>query len=131
MMDFFVASSRRVRGLLMNRMRWRGWLALIAGLLAGPWLPARAGDVVDFNRDIRPILSESCYQCHGPDAGKRKADLRLDTKAGLFREAKGVRNLVPRKPEESEVYARINADDDEIRMPPPRAGKPLAPEKIG
>jgi hypothetical protein len=85
---------------------------------------------VDFNRDIRPILSESCYQCHGPDPGKRKADLRLDTKGGLFREARGVRNLVPGEAEESEIYTRISSDDDEQRMPPKKTGKPLAPEKI-
>jgi hypothetical protein len=84
-----------------------------------------AEDVVDFNRDVRPILSEHCYQCHGPDAGKRKADLRLDTKAGLFRAARGVQNMVAGKPEESEVYTRISSDDDEVRMPPPKAGKPL------
>jgi hypothetical protein len=100
-------------------------LTLLAATVA-----ARAADPgpVDFNRDIRPILSERCYQCHGPDAGKRKADLRLDTKDGLFREARGVRNLVPGRPEESEIYIRIGSEDEELRMPPRKAGKALSPE---
>ena len=50
---------------------------------------------VDFNRQIRPILSESCYQCHGPDVNKRKADLRLDQRDGLFRSAGGTTIVVP------------------------------------
>ena len=92
--------------------------------------PDRSGadsPAVDFNRDIRPILSESCYQCHGPDANKRKADLRLDTRDGLFRSADGSTVVVPGKPDESELWLRITSDDPETRMPPPKAGKPLAP----
>ena len=59
---------------------------------------------VDFNRQIRPILSESCYQCHGPDVNKRKADLRLDMRDGLFKSAEGTTIVVPGKPEESELF---------------------------
>jgi hypothetical protein len=76
---------------------------------------------VDFNRDIRPILSETCYQCHGPDKKARKAELRLDTKEGLFKSLKEGTVVVPRKPEESELYLRITSDDDNERMPPPKA----------
>jgi hypothetical protein len=97
-------------------------------------LPAalRAGEAagrVDFNRQIRPILSESCYQCHGPDRNKRKADLRLDLREGLFRTADGTTVVAPSHPEESELYFRITSDDPELRMPPPKSGKPLAPEQ--
>ncbi|MGP0066086.1 MAG: PSD1 and planctomycete cytochrome C domain-containing protein [Isosphaeraceae bacterium] len=93
--------------------------------------PASAGAPdVDFNRDIRPILSESCYQCHGPDHNKLKADLRLDTRAGLFRSADGSTVVTPGKPEESELLARIVAEDDETRMPPPKGGKPLTPVQV-
>jgi hypothetical protein len=86
--------------------------------------------VIDFNREIRPILSETCFQCHGPDAGKRKADLRLDSREGLFRSSGHSRNLVPGKPDESELYLRISSDDDEVRMPPKKAGKPLSQDKV-
>jgi hypothetical protein len=75
----------------------------------------------DFNRDIKPILSENCYFCHGPDAGKRKAKLRLDTFKGATGERDGVMAIVPGKPDESELMARIlSADPDEV-MPPPKA----------
>lgn len=85
-----------------------------------------ASQTVDFNRDIRPILSENCYQCHGPDANKRKAELRLDTREGLFRKGEEAVNLVPGKPEESGLYERIASDDDTIRMPPPKSGHRLS-----
>ena len=62
----------------------------------------------------------SCYQCHGPDQNKRKADLRLDLREGLFRSADGTTIVVPGKPEESELLARIASDDPELRMPPPK-----------
>jgi hypothetical protein len=85
---------------------------------------------VDFNRQIRPILSESCYQCHGPDRNNRKADLRLDLREGLFRSVEGTTVVVPSKPEESELLARITSDDPELRMPPPEIGRPLSPDRI-
>jgi Protein of unknown function (DUF1553)/Protein of unknown function (DUF1549)/Planctomycete cytochrome C len=85
---------------------------------------------VDFNRDIRPILSETCYQCHGPDANRRKADLRLDSRDGLFRAADGSTIVVPGKPEESELWLRIASDDPETRMPPPKAGKPMPAAQV-
>ena len=113
----------------MSRVHLRVLLLLTLGLSTGNLPRVWAADAIDFNRDIRPILSENCFQCHGPDAGKRKADLRLDTRDGLFREARGVRNLIAGKPDESELFTRIVSDDDEVRMPPPRAGKPLALEK--
>ena len=84
---------------------------------------------VQFNRDIRPILSDVCFTCHGPDDGKREADLRLDTKAGLdvAREA----GVIPLKAGDvSELVQRITSNDPEIRMPPPGSGRELSPDQI-
>ncbi len=113
----------------MRPKRAMPWLiAAIAIACPAPhWTAADDAAAVDFNRDIRPILSETCYQCHGPDAKKRKADLRLDTRAGLFRSADGSTVVVPARPDESELWLRIASDDPETRMPPPKAGKPLVP----
>ena len=72
---------------------------------------ARADSRIDFDREIRPILSEYCYACHGPDAKARKADLRLDRKEDAFRDRSGYAVIVPGKVEESELIARITSDD--------------------
>jgi hypothetical protein len=85
----------------------------------------------DFNRDVRPILSEHCFGCHGPDAKARKADLRLDTREGLFRPLDGATPVVPRKPDESELYLRVTAEEDDLRMPPPKSGHALTPAQVG
>ncbi|MEX0314273.1 MAG: c-type cytochrome domain-containing protein, partial [Allomuricauda sp.] len=77
--------------------------------------------VVDYNFDIRPILSDKCFACHGPDANKREADLRLDTKEGAYAALKDHANkfaIVSGKPEESEVYLRITSLDSTQLMPP-------------
>ncbi len=71
---------------------------------------------VSYDRDIRPILSDKCYRCHGPDAEARQAKLRLDTREGLASKV-----IVAGKPEKSEVVSRIFSDDDDIRMPPPES----------
>ena len=76
---------------------------------------------LSFNRDVRPILSENCFYCHGPDSSQRKGKLRLDTVAGQQKE--GV--IVPGKPDDSELVARIYSDDDEDRMPPSSSHKTL------
>ena len=80
---------------------------------------------VEFNRDIRPILSDNCFQCHGPDAGRRKADLRLDQEAGAFADLGGRHALVPKNLDDSELYQRIISDDAEERMPPADSGRTL------
>lgn len=74
---------------------------------------------VAFNRDIRPIFSDKCYTCHGPDAANRKTKLRFDIESGAKIElAKGRVSIVPGDPAKSEVYRRISSDDKAIRMPP-------------
>src|SRR5262245_12664057 len=70
---------------------------------------------VDFNRDIRPILSDICFQCHGPDKNQRKADLRVDVKDDLYKDRGGFALVVPAKPDESELYARLIDTDDKQR----------------
>ena len=85
-------------------------------------------DKVRFNRDIRPILTENCFLCHGPDPGTRKAKLRLDREEGFFgpREG-GVTMIVRGKPEASPLYQRLISTDKEEIMPPPKAKKVLKP----
>ena len=90
-----------------------------------------AADDIDFNRDIRPILSNNCFACHGPDAKQRQAKLRLDQKDSAFGKAEsGARVLVPGKPTESSLIARVSSRDDSLLMPPPESKKTLKPEEI-
>ena len=84
---------------------------------------------VEFNRDIRPILSDACYKCHGPDARKRKAKLRLDSREGLFGKRKAGAPVVPGNPDASELFRRIRAEDSDDLMPPADSGKTLTPEQ--
>ncbi|MEZ6102764.1 MAG: PSD1 and planctomycete cytochrome C domain-containing protein [Pirellulaceae bacterium] len=85
---------------------------------------------VDFNRDVRPILSDKCFACHGPDQNKREADLRLDTHDGLLGEASGASIVVPGDIEKSELWQRISTDDESLRMPPADSQKSLAPPEL-
>jgi hypothetical protein len=79
---------------------------------------------VSYDRDIRPILSDKCYHCHGPDAESRKAELRLDTREGLAKKV-----IVVGKPDESELVRRIFSDDDDERMPPPDSKRTLSADQ--
>lgn len=108
---------------MANRRTYVAALIFASTLL--PSLAASA-DEIGFNDRIRPILSEYCFACHGPDAASRKADLRLDTPgSALDREA-----VVPGKSSESDLIARINSDDAELMMPPPSFNKrPTAEER--
>jgi len=89
---------------------------------------AAEADAIDFNREIRPILSNNCFKCHGPDEGLREAGLRLDTFEGATAEAdSGAEAIIPGNATASEVTSRIHATDDEVIMPPPRSNKHLTP----
>ena len=92
-----------------------------------PLLPA--ADAIDFNRDIRPILSSNCFLCHGPDAHDRKAKLRLDTREGAIRLNDGVRAIDPDALADSEFLHRIASSDKEEVMPPPESHKVLSEEQ--
>lgn len=84
----------------------------------------------DFTRDVRPILSEHCFKCHGPDDAARKANLRLDLReAAIGKADSGSLPIVPDKPEASEVVRRIFSSDADEMMPPPAANKPLTDAK--
>ncbi|MCA9115090.1 MAG: PSD1 domain-containing protein [Planctomycetaceae bacterium] len=92
---------------------------------------AADGEPVDFNRDIRPILSNSCYACHGPDAGQRQAGLRLDTSDGAVAELEsGNTAVVAGDVAASELISRITSDAPEQRMPPPGHEHPLTKQEI-
>ena len=87
-------------------------------------------ELLQFNRDIRPILSDACFQCHGPDTQQRKGDLRLDAESQLFADRDGHRVLVPGDPAKSELFRRVAATDPDEQMPPPSSGKHLSAEQI-
>ncbi len=102
------------------------FLVLAALPLRGAVAPA-----VDFNRDIRPIFSENCYTCHGPDTNKRKAGLRLDQKESAFGKAEsGEVPITPGEPEKSEVMRRLTTEDKDEVMPPPKEHKKLKPAQV-
>ena len=86
---------------------------------------------VGFDREVRPILADHCFSCHGPDGEQRKAGLRLDTREGLLGAPGRLGPFAPGKPEQSEAIIRILAEDAAERMPPPEAKRPLSEEQIG
>ena len=98
-----------------------GWVLAVCALLAGLVEHNAAADPVAYNTDIRPILSDSCFPCHGPDQAKRKAKLRLDIRdQAISKEA-----IVPGDPDESELVRRIFSEDEDDLMPPPKSHKKL------
>jgi hypothetical protein len=110
----------------------RQGLGLI-GALALASLLLNAADSVEFNRDIRPVLSDKCFTCHGPDAGNRKTKLRFDQESGARIElTKGRFAIVPGDPAHSEMYLRVSSGNPAIRMPPAYAGaQKLSDREIG
>ncbi len=85
---------------------------------------------IEFNRDIRPLLSDTCFQCHGPDKAKRKGGLRLDLEASAKARLDGHFTIVPGQPAKSELIRRITTSDADDRMPPAEAGRQLKPEQV-
>ncbi|MCE9611536.1 MAG: PSD1 and planctomycete cytochrome C domain-containing protein [Chthoniobacter sp.] len=106
--------------------RWRLALPFAAAFTFAPRvLPAAVSDKVDFNRQIRPILSDNCFACHGLDAKKRKAKLRLDTPEGAYAlNEEGIAAIVPGDADRSDAWGRIVSEDKDELMPPPDSHKP-------
>ncbi|MBX3423398.1 MAG: PSD1 domain-containing protein [Pirellulaceae bacterium] len=103
------------------------WVAVVGA--AGLWLTASScvaddSATVDFHRHVRPLLSDRCFQCHGPDAATRQADLRLDDPTSL------ARVVAPGKPQESELLRRVLSHDASTVMPPPEINKPLSRSEV-
>ena len=116
--------------LFRTRGRFLGWVCLWwvgASALHGAAPAAK----VDFNREIRPILSEHCYACHGPDERTRKAGLRLDLQEDAFKTLKsGERALIPGDVDHSTLVRRITTKDPDDVMPPKKGAKPLSDQQI-
>ncbi len=113
----------------------RSWIAAIISLVfVGIGGAARAADdVIDFTRQIQPILSDNCYKCHGPDSAKREGDLRLDTldpKLGPFAPRKEGAVLVAGRPGESELIKRITSTDPDDHMPPADSKRALTAQQV-
>ena len=85
---------------------------------------------IDFQSEVRPLLSDNCFQCHGPDPATRLAELRLDRKEGLFGNRQTGTPIVPGDPEKSLLFQRISHANDALRMPPKYSHKELQPEDI-
>lgn len=103
--------------------------ALVTHLVLGRLLlnsgAVRAQGPIEFQRDIRPILSDKCFRCHGPDGTHREANLRLDLASATVNSA-----IIPGNPEGSKIIERITSGDPEIRMPPAASGKSLTDDEI-
>lgn len=110
-----------------NQIRIVAWRIrfFVLMLVIAQGLPLLADESLNFNRDIRPILSDKCFSCHGLDKFARKADLRLDQRDNAIEK----KAIVPGRPDESALVERIFSTDDETLMPPPKANKPLTPEQ--
>lgn len=115
-----------------NMLSRRAGAASIFALLALVCAEARANDdPISYNRDIRPLFSENCVKCHGPDTNRRKSGVRLDRAESAYAAARsGAVPIVPGNPEKSALIDRITSTDDEKLMPPPAEHKPLKPDEI-
>jgi hypothetical protein len=107
-------------------------VGLLRGLLLGAlaWGPAVADEPVSFARDVRPILADFCWTCHGPDASSREAELRLDQYAQATAARDGGAAIVPGDSDGSELIRRIVAEEVEVRMPPAESGRVLSADQV-
>lgn len=109
-------------------------LSLALPVAVGIGVPGSAngqdGEKVDYLTQVRPILENFCYECHGEDRSRREADLRLDIKELAFKDLGGFPNIAPGDPDDSELYIRVSSEFLEMRMPPYEAGTQLTEEQI-
>jgi len=118
--------------LLAERVRhdyYFWYMRLILALAMGCAI-ADFGFAIEFNKDIRPLLSDNCFQCHGPDSASRKAGLRLDREEEIKADREGMRVVVPGKPDESELIKRIISTDPDEVMPPPKLHKTITSAQV-
>jgi hypothetical protein len=109
----------------------RLFFLLAVGIACGIRPAARAADGIDFRRDVRPILADNCFKCHGPDAAARKSKLRLDVRGQALQGGKsGQPAIVAGKPDASEMIRRLESTADDEVMPPPSTGKKLTPKQV-
>ncbi|MBN8628276.1 MAG: PSD1 domain-containing protein [Planctomycetes bacterium] len=126
----------RISGKLAAGRLWSSPFSLLFGagfilsLLPIASASAVSGDDVSFSRDIRPILSENCFACHGPDEKSRESGLRLDLEASAKQNREGTTAVVPGKPEDSAIIRRIESTDLDEVMPPPRLHKTITPQQL-
>ncbi|MDE0837349.1 MAG: hypothetical protein OSA84_13460, partial [Akkermansiaceae bacterium] len=105
--------------------------ALITALILSPTLLLGAEPSIDYRREILPILSDNCFECHGPDKESREAKLRLDIAEDAYADRKGSIAIVPGDPDASDLVYLIQSDDEDEQMPPPKSKKFLSKaEKI-
>ncbi|MEI6534025.1 MAG: PSD1 and planctomycete cytochrome C domain-containing protein [Verrucomicrobiaceae bacterium] len=105
-------------------------LRLIAATCCGAFIAAKTQAKIEFNRDIRPILSDTCFHCHGFDEKERKSGLRIDVRDDALKPAKsGAVAIVPGQPDKSELVKRVMTTDEDDLMPPTKLHKPLTPEQ--
>jgi hypothetical protein len=114
--------------MLPSRCRIELWLAVLVAAAVGLPSVAPAGEV-SYLRQVRPILSNTCFKCHGPDSAERQAELRLDLDPTQQTPDSGLSPVVPGKPDESELVRRIDSADPADQMPPPDSGKSLTDEQ--
>ena len=118
------AEPTPVAGCFLGRLA--AFVLLGCAILSALEIVAHAGSPpLDFNRDIRPILAENCFYCHGQDANKRQAELRLDVRDVAIEAGA----IVPKDPRSSELVSRINAMNPAELMPPPKSNRRLTPEQ--
>lgn len=116
---------------LMSAAAGRGFRICVAGVvLAAVADVVTAAEAPNFNRDIRPLLSDRCFFCHGPDETHREADLRLDLHDRLADDRDGSPVIVPGDPAAGLLMERITTDDPDLRMPPQDSGKSLSAEEV-
>lgn len=114
--------------MFQHSRRFLGTLVFLALACCGSLTDA--ADDIDFNRDIRPIVSGVCVACHGPDESAREAGLRLDTFEGATTDLGGYSAIVPSDAANSELLSRVTTDDLDLKMPPPGKGRALTAEEI-
>jgi hypothetical protein len=121
---------QRGRRQLRRRLAWLAVCFVAIGAIPAGARTTTAAEPIEFNRDIRPILSDKCFACHGPDPAAREAELRLDVERDAKADRGGYAAIVARSAKESALISRICSIDESERMPPVDHGKPLTAREI-